>query len=269
MPKLAANLSMLFPELPLRERFAAAAATGFEAVELHYPYELAPAELGALLRANALRLVLFNSSSGVAAAGECGLACAPAHGARFLESIEAAAHYAAVVECPTVHVLTGVVERDLDAREAYSTAVARLAEAADRLAAVRVNAVVEALNARDVPGYLLDTTARAMRLIRDVGAPNLYLQFDVYHAQTAGEDVFAALDAWADTIGHVQIADVPGRHEPGTGGIDFDRLLKWLDASGYSGWVGCEYRPLGDTRAGLAWARPWLRPAEHSPEHHR
>ena len=258
---------MLFPELPLRERFTAAAAAGFEAVELHYPYELAPAELDALLRTNALRLALFNSPRGLIAAGEHGLACAPAHAARFLESIEAAAHYATAVGCPTVNVPTGIVGRDVAVGDAYRTAVSRLAAAADRLAAVRVKASVEALNARDVPGYLLDTTASAMRLIRDVGAPNLYLQFDVYHAQMAGEDLFAALEAAGDTIGHVQIADVPGRHEPGTGGIDFELLLKRLDAFGYSGWVGCEYRPLGDTRQGLGWARPWLRPVRPAQGH--
>jgi hydroxypyruvate isomerase len=248
---------MLFTELPLRQRFAAAAGAGFDAVELHYPYELTPSELTELLRTNALRLVLFNSSRGTPA--DHGLACVPEQGARFLESIEVAGRYASAAGCPAVHVLLGRVDPGQDSRVAYRLAAARLAQAADLLAAVGVKATVEALNAHDVPGYLVDTTGEALRLIRDAGAPNLFLQFDVYHARMAGEDVLGLLDAVGGTIGHVQIADVPGRHEPGTGRIDFELLLTHLDASGYRHWVGCEYRPLGGTAEGLKWARPWLR----------
>jgi hydroxypyruvate isomerase len=264
MPKLAANLNMLFTEVPLRQRFAAAAASGFDAVELHYPYELAPAELSELLAANALRLVLFNSRRGDA--DEHGLACGRAQEARFFESIEDAARYAEATRCAAVHVLTGMVKVGQDGTEAYHLAVKRLGEAAERLSAAGVVATVEALNSRDMPGYLLDTTARAVRFIEDVGASNLRLQLDVYHAEMGGEDAVALLNAFGRLIGHVQIADVPGRHEPGTGRLDLDLILARLDSSGYRHWVGCEYRPLGDTAEGLRWADVWLRRAPASKE---
>jgi hydroxypyruvate isomerase len=264
MPRLAANLSMLFTDLPLRHRFAAAAAAGFDAVELHYPYELAPAELSDLLDANALRLVLFNSRRGDA--DDHGLACARAHEARFFESIEDAARYAEITRCAAVHVPTGIVKVGEDGTAAYRLAVKRLGEAADRLAAAGVMATVEALNAHDMPGYLLDTTARAVRFIGDVGAPNLRLQLDIYHAEMGGENAAALLNAFGPLIGHVQIADVPGRHEPGTGRLDLDFILARLDSSDYEHWVGCEYRPIGDTAEGLRWADIWLRRAPTSRE---
>jgi len=253
---------MLFTDVPLRQRFAAAAAAGFDAVELHYPYELAPAELAELLDANALRLVLFNSPRGDAE--DHGLACGRAHEARFFESIEDAARYAEVTRCGAVHVLTGIVKVGEDGAAAYRLAVKRLGEAADRLAAAGVIATVEALNPHDMPGYLLGTTARAARFVEDVGASNLRLQLDIYHAEMGGENALALLKAFGRLIRHVQIADVPGRHEPGTGRLDLDSVLARLDSSGYQHWVGCEYRPIGDTAEGLRWADVWLRRARAS-----
>ncbi|RQO59315.1 hydroxypyruvate isomerase [Paucibacter sp. KBW04] len=259
MPRFAANLSMLYPEHGLRERFAAAAADGFEAVEILFPYELSPAEFGDLLKRHGLRLVLFNAPPGDWAAGERGLACLAEREAEFKAGMTQALSYAAALACPRIHVMAGLLAADDDAEAARQRYIANLRWAAALAARLGVQLCIEPINGRDMPGYFLQRQEQARELIQAVGAPNLRLQMDLYHCQISQGDVSTQLrlNFESGLLAHVQIAGVPARQEPDQGELRAEHLLALLDELGYAGHVGCEYRPRGATSGGLAWLRPW------------
>ncbi|MCP5370942.1 MAG: TIM barrel protein [Hyphomicrobiales bacterium] len=263
MPRLAANLSLLFTEEPFLDRFAAAAACGFAGVECLFPYDWPASEVARRLADHGLTQVLINAPPGDSEAGERGFAALPGREADFRDSLDRALDYAAAVGCGRVHVMSGVADPGTvpgtvpgpDPARLEATLVANLAWAAPVAAARGVTLMIEPLNTRDMPGYALTRSAQAARVIDAVGAPNLALQYDFYHMQIMEGDLTRTLAARLDMIGHVQFSGVPDRNEPDDSELDIHVLLARLDALGYGGWCGAEYRPRGDTRAGLAWAR--------------
>ena len=258
MPRLAANLSTLFTEVPLRERCAAAAAAGFTAVECQFPYEVPAAELAAELGALGLQQVLINTPPG-SQPGDRGLAGQPQRRDEFRAGLQQAVDYAVAIGCERIHVMAGLCPPDLAAAEAMEQFVSNLIYAADVCAPHDITALIEPINTRvDVPGYLLHSTADAVDCLQRVARPNLRLQYDIYHMQIMEGDLRRSLARLLPCIGHIQIADNPGRHEPGSGEINFGYLLPQLDVLGYEGWVGCEYLPSTTTLASLTWARNLL-----------
>jgi len=255
MPKLAANLSTLFPDVAFLERFAAAAAAGFRYVEYQFPYAFPPEELARRAAAAGVQVVLHNLPAGDMAQGERGIACLPGREAEFRDSVERAIVYAGAVGCPRLNCLAGVAASD--ARH-FATLVANVRYAARRLGEVGVQLVIEAISTRGIPGFFLTRSAQAIDVLNAAEEPNAFLQYDVFHMQLMEGDLARTLERLLPRIAHIQIADVPERQEPGTGEINFDFLLRHIDAIGYAGWVGCEYNPAGDTREGLRWARPYL-----------
>ena len=259
MPKLAANLSMLFPQLEFLERFAAAAKAGFRAVEYQYPYDWQPADLAAAARDARVEVLLHNMPQGDAQRGERGTACLTGREQRFREDLERAIEYARVARCPNLHLMAGVVPEGADRAALHATYVSNLKQAARRLAREGMRALIEPLSERTVANCFLRSSAQAAQVLDEVAADNVLMQYDFFHMQIMEGNLAATVERLLARIGHIQLADVPGRHEPGTGEINFDFLLRHLDALGYSGWVGCEYNPEGDTLEGLKWARPYLR----------
>ncbi|MBK8889181.1 MAG: hydroxypyruvate isomerase [Dechloromonas sp.] len=254
MPKFAANLSLLFTDVPFCERFARATAAGFTGVEYLFPYEYPASDIADWLRANDLEQVLFNLSAGDWAAGERGLACLPHRQGEFAESVEQALGYAVALDCRRLHCMAGLRPAGASEAELTEAFVANLRFAADRLATVGVTVMIEPINSRvDMPGYWLDDVAKGFRLLEAVDRSNVKLQYDIYHAQIIAGDLARTLEANIHRIGHVQIADNPGRHEPGSGEINYPFVFGLLDRLGYDGWVGCEYKPLTTTEAGLGW----------------
>jgi hydroxypyruvate isomerase len=256
MPRFSANLSFLFGERPFLERFAAAADAGFDAVEYMFPYEHPAAAIRERLDDAGLRQVLFNLPAGDWGAGDRGIAADPARIDEFREGIEPALHYAAALDVPRMNCLAGT-------KGDRATLVGNVRLAAQRLAADGRTLLVEPVNTTDIPGFLVATAADAERLLDEVGADNVALQLDLYHAHMEGErDLEGLIERVAPRTGHVQIADSPGRHQPGTGEIDFDAALGRLDAVGYAGHVGLEYVPEPDTLASLAWLDRYRQPRE-------
>lgn len=257
VPRLAANLSTLFTEVPFLERFAAAARTGFRFVEYQFPYDFDKDEVAARARAAGLQIVLHNAPPG-GRAGDRGIACHPGREAEFRDSVERAMAYARVAGCARLHCLAGVAPAGVERERLHATYVANLRHAAARLAAEGVTLLIEPINTRSVPGYFLSGSHQAERILDELGAPNVRLQYDLFHMQIMEGDLAKTIERLLPKIGHMQLADVPGRHEPGTGEINFAWLLGQIDRIGYAGWIGCEYNPLGDTLAGLKWAKPYL-----------
>ena len=255
MPKLAANLSTLFPELPFLERFAAAARAGFRYVEYQFPYQWQAEELARRARDAGVQVVLHNLPAGDFAKGERGIACLPGREREFRDALEPAIAYAKAVDCPRLNCLAGLAPAD---RAHFDVLVANLRYAARRLGEAGLQLVLEAINTRSVPGFFLSRSAQAIDVLNAAGEPNAFLQYDFFHMQIMEGDLARTVERLLPRIGHIQLADVPDRHEPGSGEINFDFLLRHLDAIGYSGWVGCEYNPKGDTLEGLKWARPYL-----------
>ncbi len=255
MPKFAANLTMLFTELPFMDRFAAAAGAGFTAVEFLFPYEYEAQALADALRSNKLEIVLHNLPPGNWAAGDRGIAIDPARQAEFRDGVARAITYAKALHCPQVNCLAGIVPAGLDAATAHRTLVDNLRYAADALHQAGIRLVMEPINKRDIPGYFVNSTAQGLAIVDEVGSPNLKLQYDIYHAQVMEGDLLPTITANLAKIGHIQIADTPGRHEPGTGEINYPFLFAALDRLGYAGWIGCEYKPAGETAAGLGWLK--------------
>jgi len=254
MPKFAANLSFLFADRPFSERFAAAAAAGFKGVEYLFPYDYPAHDVADWLRESDLEQVLFNLVPGDWAAGERGLACLPHRQGEFAESVEQALDYAMVLDCQRVHCMAGLRPAEANETELEATYIANLRHAADRLATICATVMIEPINSRiDMPGYWLDDVVQAFRLQQAIGRDNVKVQYDIYHAQIITGDLARTLEANIDRIGHIQIADNPGRHEPGTGEIHYPFLFDLLDRLGYDGWIGCEYKPLTTTEAGLGW----------------
>lgn len=255
MPRFAANLSMMFGEVDFLDRFAAAAEAGFEAVEYLFPYAFSAGELGERLKANGLTQALFNMPPGDWEAGERGIAALPGREQEFREGVGQALRYAETLGCTRLHAMAGIVGEEHDREACRKTYLDNLSWAARHLEAEGVRLLVEQINTRDMPGYFLSTTAEAAAVLEEVDAPNLRLQLDLYHAQIMEGDLAAKLEALFDHIGHIQIAGVPGRHEPDVGEINYPFLFDRLDALGYEGWVGCEYRPKSETAEGLGWFR--------------
>jgi hydroxypyruvate isomerase len=255
MPRFAANLSMLFTEAPLIERFERAARAGFAAVEIQFPYDVPAEELQAALLRNKLSLVLFNLPAGDWAAGERGIACHPDRVDEFRQGIDAALAYAAALGVPQLNCLAGIRPAQVPADTARHVLAGNLRHAALRLKAHGLKLLIEPINTHDIPGFFLHGTRQALDLIAEAGADNLFLQYDVYHMQRMEGDLAHTLAAHLEKIAHIQIADNPGRHEPGTGEINFDFLFAHLDRIGYKGWVGCEYKPAATTEAGLGWLK--------------
>lgn len=258
MPRFAANLTMMFTEHSFMDRFAAAASAGFDAVEFLFPYAHPPAAIAAQLQAHGLTQALFNLPPGDWEAGERGLAALPDRREEFRASVATALTYAAATGTQRLHMMSGRANfSDPAAVAAYRDSLAYLCDAAG---AAGIDVVIEPINPRDMPRYFLNDFRFAADLIADLGLPNLKLQFDIYHRQILHGDVLTGLRDLMPVIGHVQIAAVPDRHEPGTGELDDFRILRALDALGYTGFVGCEYRPAGETVAGLGWLRAFTEP---------
>jgi hydroxypyruvate isomerase len=257
MPRFAANLSMLFTEHDFLERFAAAAAAGFTGVEFLFPYAYAAETLRAALVTNGLTQVLFNLPPGDWAAGERGIAALPGREDEFRASVATALDYARILDCSRLHVMAGIVPAALDAKVCRELYLDNLRYAAAECAKFGKTLLIEPLNLRDNPGYLLSRQEDAAEICARVGAANLKVQFDFYHCQIVQGDLTRILEALFPQLGHLQIAGVPERHEPDRGEINYPWIFERLDALGYAGWIGCEYRPRGATRAGLAWGQPW------------
>jgi 2-dehydrotetronate isomerase len=257
MPKLAANLSMMFQEVPFLDRFAAAAECGFAGVEILFPYEYPAEEIAARLERHRLTQALFNLPPGDLAKGERGMAALPGRESEFEAALEQALLYARATKCQRLHVMAGNWPAGRDRREGNAVYVANLRRAAERAAKAGVTLVIEPINTRDMPSYFLNTSGEAMAVIEAVGRDNLKLQLDFYHCQIMEGDLAMHVRRLAGSYAHVQIAGVPERHEPDRGEVNYGYLLELLDEVGYGGWVGCEYRPAAATRAGLGWARRW------------
>ncbi len=253
MPKFAANLSMMFNEVPFLDRFAAARAAGFEAVEFLFPYEFPAAEIAQRLADNGLANVLFNAPPGDWNAGERGMACLPHRRAEFRDGIKRALDYAAALGCPRLHVMAGLAPAGVAGDTLLGCYAANLDFAAEECAKLGVKPVIEPINHRDIPGFFLNTTAQAKAVIEALGPERVGLQFDLYHCQITEGDVTRKAQDLLPYIAHMQVADTPGRNEPGTGEVRWDFVFDAIDAMGYRGWIGCEYRPRGETLAGLGW----------------
>ncbi|MDN3560621.1 2-oxo-tetronate isomerase [Vreelandella neptunia] len=260
MIRLAANLSMLFNEHAFMDRFAAAAKAGFKGVEYLFPYAYAADELRDALNKHQLEQVLFNLPPGDWDAGERGLASLPGREGEFRDSVIEGLRYAEALNCPRVHAMAGLLPEDADAAtqaEHHATYIRNLRFAASEAAKVGREILIEPINTRDMPGFFLSRQAQAMAVLEELGATNLKLQFDLYHCQIMEGDLIRHLERQFSAIGHVQIAGVPERHEPNVGEVHYPAIFERLSALGYRGWVGCEYRPLAGTRAGLGWGEAW------------
>jgi hydroxypyruvate isomerase len=253
MPRFAANLSFLFTERPFLERFGAARAAGFGGVEFHFPYAFDRAALAEVVLTSGMEVVLFNLPAGDWAAGDRGIACHPRRIAEFQDGVGLALEYARLLGCPRLNCLAGIAPPEVRVERAHETLVENLRFAAAVTQRAGIELLIEPLNTRDTPDFFVATPREGFALIEAVGDTNLRLQYDVYHAQIMEGDLAHTLATHLPRIGHIQIADNPGRHEPGTGEINFPFLFRHLDAIGYSGWVGCEYAPRGSTEASLGW----------------
>lgn len=254
MLRFAANLSLLFPELPFMERFAAARSAGFTGVEYLFPYEWPAARLRECLREQGLTQVLFNLPPGDWAGGERGIACLPDRVDEFREGVALARHYAAALDCRQLNCLAGLRPEGVEEPLLRDTLVGNVRWAAAELAKDGIRLCVEAINSKvDMPGFVMDTSERVMELIRAADADNLFLQYDVYHMQIMEGDLIRTLERLLPRIGHIQIADNPGRHEPGSGEIHYPAIFAALKRLGYTGWISAEYRPQTTTMEGLGW----------------
>lgn len=253
MLSFSANLSMLFTEVGFLERFGRASKAGFRAVECQFPYPYSAAAIADELRRHALRLVLHNLPAGDWAGGERGIACLPDRVGEFQDAVGRAVDYAVTLGCPHLNCLAGLVPAGADPATLRQTFVDNLRFAARELKPHGLTLLVEPLNTRDVPGFFLRTSRQAIEIIEEVGADNLALQFDVYHAHIMEGDLVGTLERNLPYIAHVQVADDPGRHEPGTGSIDFASVFATLSRVNYRNWIGCEYVPSGTTEDSLGW----------------
>ena len=253
MPKLAANLSMMFNEVPFLDRFDAAAKAGFTAVEFLFPYDFPAIELKRRLAACGLTQALFNMPPGDWANGERGLASLPGRQAEFRDSVKKALEYADVLDCKLIHCMAGIPPAGTNPVTAAALFASNLAWAGEHAKAAGRRLALEPINHRDMPGFHLNTVEQGAAVVDAIGIDRVGLQFDIYHCQITQGDVAKRMEALITRIVHMQIADVPARNEPGTGEIGWEFVLRRIDELGYQGYVGCEYRPAGDTVAGLAW----------------
>lgn len=261
MPRFSANLSMLFGGYAFLDRFAVAAQVGFSAVEVQFPYGAAAVDIRQRLADNGLQMVLHNLPAGDWDAGERGIACHPDRVQEFRRGVEQALAYAQVLGVRRLNCLAGIAPAGVPAEQLHDTLVANLAYAATALKAHGLTLLLEPINTFDIPGFFVNRTAQALAILDQVGADNALVQYDIYHAQRMEGELAATLQRCLPRIGHIQVADNPGRHEPGTGEINFRYLFERLDAWGYDGFVGCEYKPMDSrmqgTQAGLGWMAAW------------
>ena len=258
MPRFAANLSMMYTEVPFLERFGACARDGFRAVEFLFPYAFPAEAIAAELERHGLEQVLFNTVPGDFDAGERGLTSLPGREQEFLDGVDRAIEYARVLKCERLHAMAGLL-KDESARSRHrDTYIANLREAALRCARHGITLLVEPINTRDIPGFFLNRQADAHAVVAEVGEPNLKVQMDLYHCQIVEGDLAMKIRQYLPGVGHIQIAGVPQRHEPDLGEINHPFLFALLDELGYDGWIGCEYRPRAGTSAGLGWLAPYL-----------
>jgi hydroxypyruvate isomerase len=258
MVKLAANLTMLWNELEFLDRFGAAAKAGFSAVEYLFPYAYEKQQLSERLGQLKLVQALHNLPAGDWAKGDRGVACQPERRGEFRDGVGLAIDYAKALNCPQLNCLVGIAPAGVAPEALKSTLVDNLKFAAAELDKVSIKLLVEPINTRDIPGFYLCHTQQALDIFAEVGSPNLYLQYDIYHMQIMEGDLGPTIKRNLPRIAHVQIADNPGRNEPGTGEIHHPFLFDLLDKEGYQGFVGCEYKPKGKTDEGLGWAKPYL-----------
>ena len=259
MPRFAANLTMLFNEVPFVERFDRAAQAGFQAVEFLFPYDYPVGQLQELLTRNGLQLVLHNLPAGNWAAGERGIACHPDRVDEFRAGVDQAIAYATALGVKQLNCLAGIQPAGVLEADARRTLVDNLRFAVPKLKATGIKLLIEPINTFDIPGFFLNRTQQALDVITDVGSDNLFVQYDIYHMQRMEGELAKTIEKNLGRIAHLQLADNPGRNEPGTGEINYGFLFAFLDRIGYQGWIGCEYKPAAATEVGLGWAAPYLK----------
>ncbi|MEO5734331.1 MAG: hydroxypyruvate isomerase [Rubrivivax sp.] len=253
MPRFAANLSMLFTEVDFLDRFERAAKAGFEAVEFLFPYAYEAHDIRQRLDRHRLALVLHNLPAGDWESGERGIACHPDRVAEFRDGVATGIRYAQALGVPQLNVLAGKAPQGVSPERLRETFVGNLRFAADALKRAGLNLLIEPINTHDIAGFYLSTTAQAISVLDEVGADNAFVQYDIYHAQRMEGELATTMQTQLSRIGHLQVADNPGRHEPGTGEINYEFLFAHIDRIGYDGWIGCEYKPAAGTEAGLRW----------------
>lgn len=259
MPKLNANLTMMFNEFEFIERFKQAKSQGFKAVEFLFPYAHQVEDIKRALTQNDLELILFNMPPGNFEAGDRGMACIPARILEFQQSVEKAVDYAATLNCKKLHCMAGLEPANASIDEAEKAFVKNLRFAADLCKKHDIEVLIEPINTRDMPGYYLNHSEQAIKLLSLIDRPNVSLQYDIYHMQIMEGDLIPSIERLLPHIKHMQLADTPGRHEPGTGEINYSVVLNAIDNLGYKEWIGCEYRPQIDTISSLNWIKPYLR----------
>jgi len=255
MVRFAANLSMMFCEVDFLDRFEAAARAGFKGVEFRFPYDFSADEISMRLEANGLKQVLFNTPAGNWDAGERGTACNPSRIDEFREGIALAIDYAKVLECGQLHCMAGLTPEGAAASEIRKTYVENLRFASAEMEKAGIKCLMEMINTRDIPGFYLNRSAQAEEIMEEAASGNLYMQYDIYHMQIMEGDLAPTIERLLSKIAHMQLADTPGRNEPGTGEINYPFLFGHIDRAGYEGWIGCEYNPAGATLEGLGWLR--------------
>jgi hydroxypyruvate isomerase len=258
MPRFNANLTLLFNEVDFLERFAAARNAGFKGVEYLFPYPYRKEQLAELLEVNALTQVLHNLPAGDWAKGERGIACLPGRVGEFQQGVGSAIEYARALKCTQLNCLAGIAPPGADADALRTTLVNNLRFAAAQLKAAGIALLIEPCNTQDIPGFYLNHSHQALEIMEEVGSDNLYLQYDIYHMQIMEGNLAPTMERNLSRIRHLQLADNPGRHEPGTGEINYPFLFGFLDRLKYSGWIGCEYKPARTTLEGLGWIRPYV-----------
>jgi hydroxypyruvate isomerase len=258
MPKFNANLTMLFNEVDFLNRFKAAKDAGFKGVEYLFPYPYPKEDLAERLKTNGLTQVLHNLPAGDWAKGERGIACLPDRVGEFQDGVGKAIEYAATLQCAQINCLAGVAPTGVDPTMIRETFVRNLQFAAGELKSAGIRLLIEPCNTRDIPGFFLNRSQQALDIINDVGSDNLFLQYDIYHMQIMEGNLAPTIERNLGSIRHLQLADNPGRNEPGTGEINYPFLFQFIDKLGYSGWIGCEYKPAKSTLEGLGWIRPYL-----------
>ena len=259
MPRFSANLTMLFTDVDFLDRFERAAQAGFKGVECQFPYQWERDELAEKLDKYGLELVLHNLPAGDFAAGERGIACLPGREGEFQEGVGLAIEYAKALRCPRLNCLVGLTPKEVPAEKVHQTLMDNLRFAATALEKEGIPLLVEALNKYDFPGFYLTKTRDVLQLFEEVNHANLRLQYDIYHMQVMEGNLTRTILDNLGRIAHIQLADNPGRHEPGTGEINFTNLFQFIDEAGYTGWLGCEYKPTGITEDGLEWIKPYLK----------
>lgn len=255
MPQFAANLTMLFNEEPFLDRFEKASQAGFKAVEFLFPYAYKAEEIKELLMKNHLQLVLHNLPAGDWDAGERGIACLPDRIEEFREGVGKAIEYANILGVSQLNCLAGKAPVGVSIESLHETFVNNLCFAASELKKANIRLLIEPINTFDIPGFFLSKTKQAVQILDEVGSDNAYVQYDIYHAQRMEGELCNTIEQYLTRIGHIQLADNPGRNEPGTGEINYAHLFKFLDRIGYKGWIGCEYKPAASTEAGLSWIK--------------